>query len=97
MNARVEYLRRRRESLVAQAAAQRSEVYSIALQLQKRMRPVDTAFAIVQAMRKHPVMTAVSAILLLPPPRNKLLRWSSRLFTFWELFCLVRKQWHVVR
>ncbi|MBI2779866.1 MAG: hypothetical protein HYX62_08835 [Gammaproteobacteria bacterium] len=97
MNTRVEYLRRRRELLVSQAAAQRSEASFIALHLQKRLRLVDTGFAIVQAMRIHPVLAVASATLLLPTPRNKLLFWPSRLFTAWELFGLARKQWHAVR
>ncbi len=97
MNARVAYLRRRRELLISQAADQRSEVSSIALHLQQRLRPVDTGFAIVQTLRKHPVMALTSATLLLPASKNKLLRWSSRLFTAWELFYLVHKQWHAVR
>ncbi len=97
MNARVEYLRRRRELLVSQAAAQRSEVSFVALHLQKRLRLVDTGFAIVQTMHMHPILAVASATLLLPTPRNKLLFWPSRLFTAWELFGLVRKQWHAVR
>ena len=67
MNSRVEYLRRRRESLVAQAAVQRSEVSSIALHLQQRLWPVDMGFAIVQAMREHPLLSVASATLLLLP------------------------------
>lgn len=47
MNARMEYLRRRRASLVGQAAARRGEVRSVALQLQNRMQPVDLAFIII--------------------------------------------------
>ncbi|MEQ6342435.1 MAG: hypothetical protein M3A44_12505 [Gammaproteobacteria bacterium] len=100
MNARVEYLRRRRELLVSQAAAQRSEVSFVALHLQKRLRLVDTGVAIVQAMRIHPVLTVLavaSTTLLLPAPRNKLLFWPSRLFTAWELFSLTRKQWHAAK
>ncbi len=97
MNARVEYLRRRRELLVSQAAAQRSEVSFVALHLQKRLRLVDMGFAIVQAMRIHPMLAVASATLLLPTPRNKLLFWPSRLFTAWELFRLVRKQWPAAR
>jgi hypothetical protein len=97
MKARIEYLRRRRESLVERAAAQRSEVSSVALHLQQRLWPVDMGFAIVQAMRVHPLLAVTSATLLLRAPRSKLLLWSSRLFTAWELFCLVRKQWRAAR
>jgi len=97
MNARVEYLRRRRELLITRAADQRSEISSIALHLQQNLRPVDMGFAIVQTLRKHPVMVLVSATLLLAASKNKLLLWSSQLFTAWELFSVVRKHWRVSR
>jgi len=96
MKARLEYLRRQRELLVSQAAAQRSEVSYIASHLQKRLWLVDTGFAIVRAIRIHPVLAVASTTLLLPASRNKLLFWTSRLFTAWEMFNLVRKQWSAV-
>jgi len=97
MNVRLDNLRRRRELLVSQAAAQRSEVTYVALHLQKHLQPVDTAFAVVQAIRKHPGVALAGATLLFPAPRNKLFLWSGRLFTAWELFCMARKQWRAVR
>ncbi len=97
MNARIKYLRRRRQLLVSQAAAQRSEVSFISMQLKQRMQLVDTGFAIVQAIRIHPGLATVSASLLLLAPRNKLLLWSGRLFTSWEVFVLVRRQWRAIR
>lgn len=93
MNTRVEYLRRRRELLVSQAAAQRSEVSFVALHLQKRLRLVDTGVAIIQAMRVHPVLAVASATLLLPTPRHKILFLPSRLITAWKFFGLIRKLW----
>ena len=74
MNKRLEYLRRRRKLLVAQAAAQRSEV------------------AVIKAD-----LTTVSATMMLPAPKNRLLRWGSRIFTVWEVFSLVRKQWVTIK
>jgi len=97
MTSRVEQLRIRRKLLVSEAAAQRSEVSFIATNLQQHLRFVDMGFAIVQAIRFHPAFAASTATLLLPTPRNKLLRWSSRLFTVWEVFTLVRKQWRAIR
>lgn len=93
MNARLEYLRRRREYLVSQAAAQRSEVAYIVVQLQEPLRLLDMGFAIVKAARMHPVLAVTGITLFLRAPRNKLLLWGSRLFTAWELFTVVRKQW----
>lgn len=93
MNARMRILQRRRELLVSQAAAQRSEVSYVTTHLQERLRPLEFGFAIVQAVRIHPVLAAASATLLLRAPRNKLLLWAGRLFSAWELFDTVRKQW----
>lgn len=97
MNARVKYLRQRRELLVSQAAAQRSEVSFIAQNLQQRLWLVDTGFAMVQAIRAHPGLATASATLFLPTSKSKLLIWSRRLFTGWELFVLVRSQWRATR
>ncbi len=93
MSARREFLRRRREFLVSQATAQRSELSYVASHLQKRLWLVDMGFAIVQAVRIHPVLAVTGATLLLRAPRNKLLLWVSRLLTARELFEAVRKQW----
>lgn len=97
MKARSEYLRRRREFLVLQAAAQRIEVSSIAGHLQKRLWLVDTGIAIVRVMRSNPILAVASTALLLPASRHKLLLWTSRLFTAWKMYNLVRKQWGAVR
>ena len=97
MNKRLEYLRRRRKLLVSQAAVQRSEVAVIAEELQPRLRFVEMGFAVVQAIRFHPALATVSATLMLPAPKNKLLRWGSRVFTVWEVFSLARKQWLTFR
>lgn len=89
----MKFLRRRREFLVSQAAAQRNEVAYVASHLQKRLRLLDMGFAIVQAVRIHPLLAVTGATLLLRAPRNKLLLWASRLLTARELFEAVRKQW----
>ena len=93
MSARMKFLRRRREFLVSQAAAQRSEVSYVASHLQKRLRLLDMGYAIVRAVRIHPLLAVTGATLLLRTPRNKLLLWAGQMFTAWELFEAVRKQW----
>jgi hypothetical protein len=93
MSLRLENLRRRREFLIAQAAAQRSEVSYVAGQLKKRLRLLDIGLAIVATLRLHPLLTMASTSLLLPSPRNKLVLWTSRLFTVWELFSVIRARW----
>jgi hypothetical protein len=97
MMKRLIYLKRRRALLVSQAAVQRSELSFSAQDLQQHLRLVDLGLALVQAIRKHPAIMLISATLLMPAPRNKLLRWSGRLFTSWELFTLVREQWRNTR
>ena len=93
MSARKEYLRRRREWLVSQAAAQRSEVAYIASDLQKSVRWVDIGFAVGKTLRSHPVLAVAGASLLLSTTNTKRLFWAGRLFTVWELFNVMRKQW----
>jgi len=97
MKSRTEYLRRRRELLISQAAVQRSEVSLISSELQQDLRFVDMGFSIVRAMRAYPGLIAASATLLLPAPRNKILRWSGRLFAAWGLGVVVLRQWRGYR
>lgn len=97
MKARLEYLKHRRELLVSQAAAQRNELLFPVLDLHHHLRYVDMGFSLVQVIRKHPALSIASATLLMPTPRNKLLLWSSRLLTTWEVFTLLRKQWRNTR
>ena len=62
MNARLEYLRRRREYLVSRAAAQRSEVAYCVAQLQKPLRLLDMGYAVVKAARIHPVQVPLKIV-----------------------------------
>ncbi|MCW8903822.1 YqjK family protein [Sedimenticola sp.] len=93
MSARKEYLRRRRERLVMLAAAQRSELSSIAAHLQTKLQWVDGGFAIGQALRAHPVLALAAGSLLLRVTRSNRLRRIGQLFTAWELFNMVRNQY----
>lgn len=90
MNAKKEYLRRRREFLISQAEAQRSEVSYLALRIQERLRIVDMGLALVKAIRSHRLLLTASAALWWPR-RRKLLSWSSGVFTVWRAFKLARK------
>ncbi len=93
MSARKQYLRARREWLVSQSAAQRSEITYIVSHLQKSLRWADRGFAIGQALRTHPVLAVAGVSLLLRTARTKRLLWVGQLLTVWELFSVVRKQW----
>ncbi len=93
MSARKDYLRLRREWLVSRAAAQRSEVSYTVAHLQNSLRWVDRGFAVGRALRTHPVLAVAGATLLFRTTRAKRLLWAGQLFTVWELFSMVRKQW----
>ncbi|MDA3869341.1 MAG: YqjK family protein [Gammaproteobacteria bacterium] len=97
MSKRLIYLKQRRALLVSQAAVQRSELPFITQDLQQHLRLVDMSLAIVSVIRKHPALTLASASLLFPARQNRMITWSRRLFTSWEVFALVRKQWRNAR
>jgi hypothetical protein len=97
MKSRLAYLKQRRKLLVSQAAMQRSELSITVQEFQQPLRLVDMGISLVQAIRKNSGLAFMSASLMMPAPRNKLLRWSGRLFTSWELFTLVREQWRNFR
>jgi hypothetical protein len=93
MNARKEFLRRRRERLVAQAAAQRVDLADITSHLQDRIRWLERGYVVGQALRRHPLLAVAGGSLLLPAGKSSRLLWVSRLFTAWGLFSMVRKRW----
>ncbi len=92
MSKQLNYLKHRRALLVSQAALQRSEMPFVAQKLQQHLRLADMGLAIVKVVRKHPALMLAGATMLLPSGRSKLFLWTSRLFTSWELFALLRKQ-----
>jgi hypothetical protein len=93
MSSRKAYLLRRREWLVSQAADQRSEMTSVASELQRSFRWVDMGFAVGQTLRTHPLLAVAGGSLLLRVSNSKRLFWAGQLFTAWELFNVVRSQW----
>jgi hypothetical protein len=93
MNSRKAYLLQRREWLVSQAAVQRSEITCAASELQSSIRWVDMGFAVGQALRTHPLLAVAGGSLLLRISNSKRLLWAGQLFTAWELFNVVRRQW----
>ena len=93
MSSRKAYLLRRREWLVSQAAIQRSEITSVASELQRSLRWVDMGFALGKTLRTHPLLAVAGGSLLLRVSNSKRLLWAGRLFTAWELYDVVRTQW----
>ncbi|MBK8163146.1 MAG: hypothetical protein IPK65_08350 [Gammaproteobacteria bacterium] len=92
MSGRREYLRLRREYLVSQAAAQRSEVAWLAGNLQRRLRVADVALAAARSPLILPVLGVGAALLLRRTPRKRILSWSGRLFAAWRLFRMMRRR-----
>lgn len=90
MSNRKEYLRLRRETLVALSAAQRSEVAYHGERLQQSLRWVDRVVAIARAAPLVPAFVAAAALVLLRAPRHQRLLWSGRLITGWKLLRLLR-------
>ena len=97
MSTRKEDLRRRREKLVMQAAAQRNELSVITAHLQTSLQWVDSGFAIGQALRSHPVVALAAGSLLLRVTGSSRLIRIGQLFTAWEIFSVVRNQWGLHR
>lgn len=92
MNARMDYLRRRREYLVSQSAAQRSEVALLGASLQQRLRVADAAYAAARSPLVLPLLAVAGVLLLRRTPRRKLWHWGGRLFAAWRLFRMARRR-----
>lgn len=93
MSARKDYLRRRREKLVMQAAAQRNELSSIAADLQSTFQWVDRGFTVGQMLRTHPALAVAAGALMMRVTRSHWLVRVGQVFTAWELFSIVSKHW----
>ena len=89
----MEYLRRRREFLVSQAAAQRSEVAYLAAHLQRHLQLVDGVIAIGKKAPILPLLALAGTLLLVRAPHKKIWLWGGRLFAAWRLFLMARRRW----
>jgi hypothetical protein len=86
MNARLTEITRRRTALVAQAAAQRSELGRWVQPWQTPLAFVDRGIALARRVRTHPLALAIGVLLLfrLGPGRWSL--WAGRLWTGWQIY-----------
>jgi hypothetical protein len=89
---RKEYLRLRRETLLALCAAQRSEVAYNGRDLQQSLHWVDRALSLARSAPVLPAFVVAASLLMLRAPRHRLLLWSGRLITGWKLIRLLRAQ-----
>lgn len=90
MRKRKEYLRLRRETLLALAAAQRSEMAYHGANLQRSLRWADRALALARSAPVLPALAAAAALLLLRAPRHRRLLWTGRLLAGWKLVRVLR-------
>ncbi len=86
MNKKLTEIIQRREALVARSAAQRAAVAAIARQWRRPLEIFDVAVRTFRAARRHPVLTALAAILL---ARTRYARYARRIgyaVTAWRVF-----------
>jgi len=90
LKTRGEYLRLRRETLVALAAAQRSEIAYHGTNVQRSLRWMDGVIYVARTVPVLPAFLVAASLLLLRAPRHNLLLWSGRLIAGWKLLRLLR-------
>lgn len=93
MNARLASVVRRRQALVARASAQRADFTALAARWRGTLAVADAAYRVGLAVRWHPVISTVVLALLVRSRQHRMLAWSGRLFTLWELYRAYREQW----
>ncbi|MGH8761418.1 MAG: YqjK family protein [Burkholderiales bacterium] len=92
MNTQLATVVRRRQELVARAAAQRAEFEVFAERWRGPLAVADAAYRLGQAVRRHPAISAVAVAMLVRTPRHRVLVWSGALLTLWELYQAFREQ-----
>jgi hypothetical protein len=90
MNARLAEITRRRAALVAQAAAQRSEVSRLSQRWQMPLALADLGIALVRTVRTHPLAIALGVVLLVRM-RRRLSVWIERIWTAWQIYHSLRE------
>ena len=86
MNAQLTAITRRRAALVAQAAAQRSELGLWVQPWQKSLAFVDQGIALARRVREHPLALAIGALLLFRLVAGRWSVWAERLWTGWQIY-----------
>ena len=94
MSTRLQELIHKRERLVAHAATQRAQIAELVEGLHRPLAIADGAYRIAQVIRRHPAIAAAATVALFAQTRqHRLLLWSGRLFSLWELYRSLREQW----
>ena len=94
MSTRLQELIRKRQRLVAHAATQRAQVAELVESLHGPLAIADGAYRVAQVIRRHPAISAAATVAMFAQARqHRLLLWSGRLFSLWELYRSLREQW----
>lgn len=86
MNTRLAAITRHRAALVAQAAAQRSELGLCLRPWQTSLAFVDRGMALVRQARAHPFALTIGMLLLFRLGRRHWSVWVGRLWTGWRIY-----------
>ena len=86
MNAQLTEIVRRRAALVAQAAAQRSELGRWVQPWQTPLALVDRGIALARRVRAHPLALAIGVLLLFRLGSGRWSAWAGRLWTGWQIY-----------
>jgi len=77
---------RRRAALVAQAAAQRSEIGRHLRPWLAPLAVVDRGLALARRVHAHPLTLAIGVLLLFRLGRGRWSVWAGRLWTGWQIY-----------
>jgi len=92
MNAQLTTITRRRESLIARAAAQRGEVGRLVQPWLTPLSFMDRGAALMRRVRMHPLGIAVGVLMLFRLGRGGWSLWAGRLWTGWQLYQSLQNQ-----
>lgn len=92
MNARLTAIARRRTSLVAQVAAQRTEFGRLVQPWQMPLAFADRGMALARRLRAHPLVVAVGVALFTWMGRGRLGVWVGRIWTTWQVYRSLQDQ-----
>ena len=90
MNAQLAAIARRRAALVAQAAAQRSELGRWVQPWQASLAFADQGIALARSVRSHPLALAIGVLLLFRHGSGRWGVWAGRLWTGWQIYQSLR-------
>ena len=85
MNHKLAQLAERRQRLVAQAAAQRTELVHNLQPWRARLALVDQGVSVFQYVRRHPAWLAGGALLLAALRPRRVGKWLQRGWVVWQL------------